>query len=56
MGLPYLTFMGRTLKNKKKLTPIQIINSASLNGKNILNSVVIFNDSSVINCNFRQLG
>ena len=48
MGLHYLTFMGRKLENKKKLTPVRIMNSASINSKNIVNNVSIFNDSVVM--------
>ena len=48
MGLQYITFMGRTLKNKKELMPVRIMNSVSLN------SVGIFTDSVVINYNFME--
>ena len=49
MGLHYLTFTGRNLENKKKLTLVWIINSAGLDSENIVCSVGIFNDSSAIN-------
>ena len=42
MGLHYLTFMERNLENKKNL--IQVMNNASMNNKNIMNSLGIFND------------
>ena len=48
-----LTFMGRNLENKKKLMQVQIMNSARLNSKNIVNIVGIFNDSSTMNNIFR---
>ena len=31
------------------MTPVQILNSAGLNSKNIVNSVSIVNDNSIIN-------
>jgi hypothetical protein len=40
--------MGRNLENGKKLKPVQILNNVGLNSKNIVNSVGIFNDSSII--------
>ena len=43
MALHYLTFMGRKLENRKKLTPVQIMNSA---GMNIVNNIGIFNRSA----------
>ena len=46
-------FMGRNLGNKKKLTPVRIMNSVSLNNKNIMNNIGIFNDSVTMNSNFR---
>ena len=54
MGLQYLTFMGRNLVNKKKLTPVRIMNSIALCSKNIVNSVGIFNDSANISNNFME--
>ena len=48
MGLRYLYFMGRNLKNKKKLTLVRIMISVGLNKKNIMNSVGIVNDISFI--------
>ena len=48
-GLHYLTFMGRNLENRKKLTPIQIIYSVDMNSKNIMNNVVIFSGSVAMN-------
>ena len=42
MGLHYLTFIGRNLENRKKSTPMQIMNKASINSKNIVNIVGIF--------------
>ena len=46
MGLHYLTFMERNLRNKKKLMLVSIMNIAGLKSKNIINNVVIFKDSS----------
>jgi hypothetical protein len=37
--------MGRSLEKSEKLTPVRIMNSASVNIKNILNNVGIFDDS-----------
>ena len=42
MSLDYLIFMGRNLENKKKLTPIQIMNSVGMNNMTIVNSISIF--------------
>ena len=50
MGLLYLTLMERNFKNKKKLTPVRMMNRAGLNNKNIMNSVG-FHDSYSININ-----
>ena len=36
MGLHYLTFIENKLENKKKLTPVQIMHSASLKSNNIV--------------------
>ena len=52
MGLHYLTFMGRNLKNKKKLTFVQIMNSVGMNNNDIMSHVSTFNDSVAINNNF----
>ena len=49
MGLHYLTFMGRNLENKKKLMHLQIVNSANMNSKYIMNIVNIYNDSAAMN-------
>ena len=54
MGLQYLTFIRRNLENRKKLTPIGIMNSSGLYSKNIVNTLGIFNDSANINNNFRE--
>ena len=54
MGLHYLTFMGRNLENKKKLMLVQITNSASMNSKNIVNRVGIFNDFVARNSILRE--
>jgi hypothetical protein len=54
MGLQYLTFIGRNLENRKKLTPVGIMNSIGLYSKNIVNTLGIFNDSANINNNFRE--
>ena len=47
MDLHYLTFTGRNIGNKKKLTLARIISVGS-NSKNIMNSVIIFNDNYII--------
>ena len=54
MGFHYLTFMGRNLESRKKLTPVRLMNSAGLNNKNIMNSVGIFNYNSNIIINSRN--
>ena len=54
MGLHYLTFVGRNLENRKNLIMVQIMNSASFNSKNILNSVGMFNDIDIINNKFME--
>ena len=46
MGLRYLTFMGRNLKNKKKLMLVRIMNNVGMNSMNIENNVNIFSDSA----------
>ena len=43
MHIHYLTFMGRNLENKKKWTPIWMLNSACMNSKYIVNNVGICN-------------
>ena len=40
---------GKNLENMKKLTFVRIMNSVSLNSKNIVDSVGILNGSSAIN-------
>ena len=40
--------MGRNLEDRKKLTPVRIMNSADLNNVNILYIVYIFNGIIVI--------
>ena len=52
MDVHYLTFMGRNLENKKKMMPIQRMNSVGINNKNIVNSVNIFNVSVAMNSIF----
>ena len=42
-------------KNKKKLMPIQIMNSVSLNNKDIVNSISNCNDIVVINSNVQGI-
>ena len=49
MGLHYLTFMGRNLENRKKLTHVRIMNRVGMNNKNVVNSVFLFNDSVAMN-------
>ena len=51
MCLHYVTFMGRNIENRKKLTRYEIMNHASLISKNIVNSVGIFNDGAPMNSN-----
>ena len=48
----YLIFMGRNLVTRKNLAPVQIMNSVSMNSKNIVNNVGIFNDYVVMNSIF----
>jgi hypothetical protein len=52
MGLHYLMFMRRNLENRKKLTPVRMMNGVSLISKNMMNSVGIFNESVSMNRNF----
>ena len=54
MGLQNLTFMEKNLENRKKLILVRILNSMSLYGNNIMNSVNTFNDVSIINSNVRE--
>ena len=54
MGLHCLTFMGRKLKIKKKLTRVQIMNSADMNSNNNMNIVDNFNDIVVMNSVFSE--
>ena len=49
MDLHYLSFMGRNLKNNKKLTLVQITNNVDMNIKIVVNNVGIFSDSGAIN-------
>ena len=47
---PPLSYLhGNKIKNKKKLTPIQIMNNVGLNNKNIVNNVSVFNDNYTMN-------
>lgn len=39
MGLQHLTFTSKNLQNKKKSTPVGIMNSAGSNRKSVVNSV-----------------
>ena len=48
MGLQYITFIGRNLKIRKKLTSVRIINSTNMNSKNIVINVGILNNMYVI--------
>ena len=48
MGLHYLTFMGRNLDSKKKLTQVWVVNSVGMNNMNIVNSVGIVNIYNVV--------
>jgi hypothetical protein len=53
MGLQSLILMERNLENRKNLTPVQILHSTGLYSNNIMNSVNIFNDVSIINSNIQ---
>ena len=44
MGLHYLTFMGRSLENGKKLLLVQVMNSADWIINNVVNWISIFNE------------
>jgi hypothetical protein len=46
--------MGRSLENKKKLAPVQTMNSGGLNSENIVNNVSVFNDIATINSIFKE--
>ena len=48
-GLHYLTFMGTNLENKKTLMHVQTMNSVSMNNKNIVNILGMFNDNAIMN-------
>jgi hypothetical protein len=54
MGLHYLTFTGRNLENKKKLTLVQIMNSVGMKSMSIGNRVGIFDDSVAMNSIFNE--
>ena len=54
MGLHYLTFMGRNLRDRKKLMLVQMMNSVNMNTKNSVNSVSMVNDSDSINSIFSE--
>jgi hypothetical protein len=54
MGLHYLTFMGRLLEIKKKLTPIRIMKGVGMNSKNIMNTFGIFSYSVAMNRIFNE--
>ena len=47
-GLHYLTFMGTNLENKKTLMHVQTMNSVSMNNKNIVNILGMFNDNAIM--------
>ena len=49
MGLHYLTFMKRNLENKRKLTPVVIMNNVGLYCEFFVNNVNLFNDIKFIN-------
>ena len=48
MDLHYLTFMGRNLENRKKLTLVQTMNNDGMKNKNVGNSVNNFTDTAVM--------
>ena len=54
MGLHYFTFMGTNLENRKALTPVQRMNSASMNSMNIMDNVGIFSERVVMNSIFNE--
>ena len=54
MGLHYLTFMGRNLENRKKLTLVRIMNCVGMNSKDIVNNVEVFSGSVVMNSIFNE--
>ena len=54
MGLHYITSMGRNLRNKKKLTPVRISNSANMSSKHSVNNVGTFTDSTTMNNIFSE--
>jgi hypothetical protein len=51
MGLQHLTFTSRNLQNRKKSTPVGIVNSVGSNCKSVVNSVGVFNDADAIYSN-----
>ena len=53
-GSKILPSWEKNLKNKKKLTPVRIMNSIGLYSTNSVNNVGIFNDSANININFTE--
>ena len=53
-GLHCLTFMERKLEIKKKLTPVQIMNSADMYSNNNVNIVGNFSDSVSMNSIFSE--
>ena len=54
MTLHYLTFMGRDLENRKKLTLVRMMNCVGMNSKHILNNVGISNDSTAVKNIFKD--
>ena len=54
MGLHYLTFMGRKIENRKKLTFVRMMNSVNLISKNNKNSVGVFEYSVAMNSDYGE--
>ena len=54
MGLYYLAVIRKNLENKKKLTPVEIMNSANMTHKNIVSTFSIHNDSATVNNSFGE--
>ena len=53
-GPPLYYLHGKNLENKNKMLSVQTMTSAGLNSKNIVNIVVIFNDSVAMNRNYKE--
>lgn len=54
MGLCYLIFKGINFRNIKKLMPVCMMNSATMNSTNTMNIAGIFKGSVAMTINFKE--